>query len=113
MPSFETVLLVFTCASAVLFIYIILYGIDKRASKNWELIADGVYDRVVYGYHNENRSGGMGSRHTYKMDITVIYFKDGTTCVIEDGRYDVIFPRGTKISISQNGHGEYRFKKIR
>ena len=110
MLSFETVAWAIAGVIALVFLYI-LHRFDEKAGKNWEFIAGGVYDRVVYGWYNQTRSAGMGSRRTYKMDVTVIYFKDRTTCVI-DGRYDVIFPRGTEISISQNGHGEYRFKKL-
>ena len=112
MLNFNTVAWAIVCVVAILAIYI-LDKFDKKASKNWELIAAGIYDRVVYGYYKETRGGGMGSRrHTYKMDVTVIYFKDGTTCVM-DGRYDIILPRGTRISISRNGRDEYRIKETR
>lgn len=111
MPSFNTLAWAVAGVIALVVLYI-LHQFDEKASNNWELIARGVYDRVVYGYYKETRSSGMGNRRIHKMDVTVIHFKDGTTCII-DGRYDVIFPRGTKIYISQNGHGEYRFKKTR
>ncbi len=66
---------------------------------DYEMIAEGIYDRVDY----------VSRRYTV---LTVVYFQDETTCVLqEDVARCIEFPKGTKIKIMENNIN-YKIEKV-
>ena len=86
----------------------------EEARKDWQMVAEGVVDRVEYGQYKEDRRVGAGPvKHTetFIMDVTAIYFQDGRSYVA-NGRHDMPFPHGSKVKIWRNGLDEYRLEKV-
>jgi hypothetical protein len=82
----------------------------EEKSKQWHFYDKGTYQEVVYGYDTYTRRSGsmVHTTHTYKMDLTAIYFRDGRTCMIKDQRLDMPYPTGTSIWLYQNGNGKIK-----
>lgn len=77
---------------------------ETKKSKVWTLVAEGIYDRVEYGSFEYTTRGGAMVRVTrhHVMEVTVVYFNDGRTCVMEE-RHDMPFPKGASVRILENG----------
>jgi hypothetical protein len=70
----------------------------------WESVATGVHDHTEYGFFMERYTSGTGrlkSSGYREMDVTVVYFTDGRTCVMR-GRRSMPFPSGVRIAISRH-----------
>lgn len=86
--------------------------IEIIQDNTWNAVTEGDYDYVVYGeYDYTRRSVSMvRSLRRYTMYVTVVYFTDGRTCVVR-GLHDMNFPTGTKLRVSRNENGNYRFEE--
>jgi len=83
----------------------------EEARKRITCAAEGVLDRVSYGYDeyiHETRSGSMvhsTSRHLVRYDVTAVFFDDGRTYIAER-KVSNPFPKGTRIRVMVNGLGK-------
>ncbi len=85
---------------------------ERKLAGIWDVVAEGEYDRVEYGYFDySTRSGAMvHTTHYHRMTVTAVYFTDGRTCVCR-GRHDMRHPRGTRLRISRNRVGDNRIER--
>lgn len=89
---------------------------ERQLKRNtWRVVRSGEFARAEFGVrHIEKREDeyGVGRGHeirwryrTAKEDITTIYFKDGSSVVL-DGQIETPFAIGSMISVSENLLGE-------
>lgn len=93
-------------------LWVFIVRVERKRNNTWVVVAEGVYDRVEYGYHVVNQSSGamVHSTSYRRIEDTVIYFDDGRAYVAR-GRQDMSFPAGARIRICRNQNQEYRIEK--
>jgi hypothetical protein len=79
---------------------------ENKQANIWFNVAEGEFDHVEYGHWTESRRSGamVHTTNYYKMTATAIFFTDGRSYIL-NGRKDVPFPKGTKVTIRENKLG--------
>lgn len=102
---------VLVCMVGGLFAWVIWNDVENaRLDETWTVAAEGAYDHADYGYFDRVFHNSHGSDWSKRIEVTVVYFDDGRTCVAE-ARLDMSFPKGTFVVIERNGLGRFRLQK--
>ncbi len=90
--------------------YLLLVWYEYRQKNTWELVAEGVYERI------ETRRAPVSVKSftnyiLMMMTVSTVFFQDGKTCKAIDVTEILPVP-GTRIRIYKNGMAEFRVEKI-
>lgn len=94
---------------------VVLYFIrlERKLAAIWEVVAEGEFDRVEYGYHEYTRRTGamVHTTHHYREWLTTVHFCDGRS-IVAHGRHSLPYPKGTCLRVWRNKIDDYKIEVI-
>ena len=94
-----------------------LYAAQKFASKaaaSRTEVHSGILEKTEYTTKHSSTptyNGGQIAAVPVVADVTIVFFQDGTQVVI-NGKIDVLFPKGTHVSIVEDGFGRRTMARV-